>query len=88
MPRGALCRGVPHGYVAYRLFEVSAHEVTFRSACPKPIRLLGYPAFRPPGFSAYRLFGLSAFRLSGFLGMEAGSVLGWRARLAVILNPV
>ena len=31
-PRGALCRGVPHGYVAYRLFEVSAHEVSSRSA--------------------------------------------------------
>ena len=27
-----MCRGVPHGYVAYRLFEVSAHEVSFRSA--------------------------------------------------------
>ncbi len=68
-PRGALCRSVPHGYVAYRLFEVSAREVSFRSAWPKkPIRLLGYPAFRPPGFppfgfSAYRLYGLSAFRL-------------------------
>jgi hypothetical protein len=85
-PRGALlCRGVPHGYVAYRFFEVSTHEVSFRSARPKPIRLLGYPAFRPPGFPP---FGFSAFRLSGFSGMEAESVVGWRARLAVTLNPV
>ena len=86
-PRGALCRGVPHGYVAYRLFEVSAHEVSFRSVLFgfSAIRLSGPPAFR---LSAFRPTGFPAFRLSGFSGMEAGSVVGWRARLAVTLNHV
>ena len=75
--RGALCRGMTHGYVAYRLFEVIAHEV---SSHRPDLSLFGYPAFRPPGFSA--------FRLSGFSGIEVETVIGWCARLAVTLNPV
>ena len=89
-PRGALCRSMPRGYVAYRLCEVSAHEI---SSDRPDLSLFGFSVFRPsrlPGFSpfglsAFRLFGLSAFRLSGD---GAGSAVGWRAHLAVTLNPV
>ena len=76
--RGALCRGMTQGNVAYRLFEVLAHEV---SSDRSDLSLFGYPpAFRPPGFSA--------FRLSGFSGMEVETVIGWCARLAMTLSPV
>ena len=66
-PCGALCRGMPHGYVAYRLCEVSAHEI---SSDRPDLSLFGFSVFRPPrpGFrlSAFRHFGLSAFRPFGF----------------------
>ena len=70
-PRGALCRGIPRGYLAYRLCEVSAHEI---SSDRPDLSLFGFSVFRPHGFpgfrlSVFRLFGLSAFRLSGFPGM-------------------
>ena len=84
LPRATLCRGMPRGYVAYRLCEVSAHEI---SSDRPDLSLFGFSTLRPPGFPgfhffpAFRLFGYSAFWLSGFL-------VGWRAHLAVTLNPV
>ena len=87
-PRGALCRGMPHGYVAYRKFEVNAHEVSSDRpdlSLSRHFGLFGRPASR---VSAFRLFGFPAFRLPGFSGKEADNVVGWRARFAVTLNPV
>ena len=53
-PRGgALCRGVPHGFVAYRLFEVSAHEVS--SIYTKYITGIP-PPLQDAGRAFYKLF--------------------------------
>ena len=55
----ALFRGMTHCYVAYRLFEVSAHDV---SSDRPDLSLFGFSVFRPPGFSAFRLSGFSGHR--------------------------
>ena len=66
-------RGKAKGYAAHQLFVVSvAHDV---SSVRPGLRLFAFSAF-------------SAFRLFGFPGMEVKSVIGWRARLTVTLNPV
>ena len=74
-------RGKAKGYAAHQLFVVSvAHDV---SSVRPGLRLFAFSAFRPADVSAF-----SAFRLFGFPGMEVKSVIGWRARLTVTLNPV
>jgi hypothetical protein len=53
----ALCRGMPRGYyLAYRLCEVSAHEISSDRPDLSPF---GFSVFRPPstfpfGFPAFR----------------------------------